>query len=1036
MLSRQKNIVKCVKIYFYDIIKVMSIKTGLTGCRKNVEQLIANNLSDTKVYFVFPTDIAATAWAERALELNNLNGAVALERFTAWDKFKGESIKSLQQNKTAIPTTLRKLFATNILERNKSESKNGKPIFTSLVVPSYVDSSLSFKDWIASLLPQLSSWYQKQQVLYKNLDLKNTETEKAFHLDLSKLEVLDSEDKDLLILYYEYKNFLDTNNLFDPAWEKPPFNDDGKIWYIIYPQILADFEEYSELLNSADNVYLVDVPELSNLKVTTSMVDAKPPVFTYDNTREELHALALYLTDIAVVKSQNKVEWQEIALSVPDIETIEPYLTRELKLHNIPYQLRAGKKLSQYPAGRLFSLILTCVNEDFSFDSVRNLVLDKTFPWGDEQSINQLIEFGVKHNCLCSYEDNGNKVDVWQESFHRASGEERAKVFLLGGKIGDEDSKKGLKKALTDICNAKDFSEINKYYFSFRKEFFDINMFSEEANLILSRCITELHMLIQLQEEFGEAASCQMPFAFFCNQLDQTDYLAQSDARGVNIFPYRLAAAAPYKQQIVIDASQSALSITNQPLSFLSDEKRKKLGIMDILLSKDFISLYAHLSEHMVYFSCATKTFNGYGLPHDSLSSETKYLVDDKNYNDAWINEKKYFLKLDGSQIFSNNSNEVDLQQIKFIHDIQKIGFERWIQNYNSNKTDNKVLKTDISTNLTTVELLRKRILKKLYSDKNKKIRISATALKDFTECPLKWLFSRILKIEDVSLEANLMDSVWVGDIYHEIICRILNDIKKENISIHLEENNLPLSYLDSIKKQCSTVLCGFPQSCEIKKPISLLTVQMVQMQENTYRENLESFFLAFCKYFNGSSVSATELPMKYIPDDKNWYFEGRLDCCLNATNIKNIPDGKFIIDFKTGHMPSLKECLQTTDDMSDFQLAMYVKLYESMFTKEKASVTGAGFFNILKAQKRIVVGPSTKTTVPREGANEAGIVFDDSIKQLEVVAQNFADTVYDTKLTTFLQPNFSKIPYETCSKCKFKSMCRTTYSISGEEAN
>ncbi|OJF77508.1 MAG: hypothetical protein BKP49_00510 [Treponema sp. CETP13] len=997
----------------------------IIGTRERVEQLITDNLTNANVYFVFPTDIAATVWTERVLELEE-GGAVALERFNAWDKFKSESIKSQQQNKTAIPATLRKLFATNILETNKIDCKKGTPLFTSLVVPSYADSSLSFKDWIASLLPQLSSWYEKAQVAHKIEDL-------------FEVSSLDAEDRDLFTLYNAYKDFLDANNLFDPAWEKPPFYDDGKIWYIIYPQILTDFEEYRVLLESANNVCLVDVPdsEVSSQKEEKLI---KPTVFTYDNTRAELHALALYLRKIADCsnsENRQRIAWQDIALSVPNIETIEPYLTRELKLYNIPYQLRAGKKLSQYPAGRLFSLIQECVSSNFSFDSIRELVLDKTFPWGDEQAINQLIEFGVKHNCLCSYKDDGKQVDVWQQAFSKASGEERARVFLFGGKLGDEDSKVGLKKALEDICNASTFSEISKYYFVFRNEFFNADDFSTEGDLILSRCVTELQVLMQLQKEFGEAAKCKSPYSFFCSVLDQKDYLAQSEERGVNIFPYRLAASAPYKQQIVIGASQKELSITNQPLHFLSDEKRKKLGITDSVLSKNFITLYAQLSEQTAYFSCSKKNFGGiYSLPHDALAS-TESTVEEYTEKeggtviDAWENEKNYFLH-DNSDITT-----------PFVHDMQKIGFLNWVKQTLPNSKESEEAISHYLQNFMLSELQNK--------EHNGKIRVSATHLKDFAECPLKWLYTRILKVQEASLEATLMDSVWVGDIYHAIIKCVLDDIKNTNQPLHLENDNLPQLYIESISTNCTKVIDGFPKSCGRDKAVSPLTLQMLKMQEDIYRDTLTYFFTSFCSWFAGSKITSTEQEVNYEPEGKNWYYTGRLDCCLLHPGNESMDGGKFIVDFKLGTPPKMADSLQSkTSDMTDFQLSLYVKLYESVFANGKPAVMGASFFSISNSSPTVILGrlnqvidgkkdkysPNGKAFVPRVGQSEHGIDFSDSLQKLEEVTQKFVDCISDKDLTTFLHPDFSKIPYETCAGCKFKGLCRTTYSIFTKGAN
>ena len=47
----------------------------------------------------------------------------------------------------------------------------------------------------------------------------------------------DAEDQDLSELYNRYKAFLDENGFFDPAWETPPFDANGKKYFIFFPEI-------------------------------------------------------------------------------------------------------------------------------------------------------------------------------------------------------------------------------------------------------------------------------------------------------------------------------------------------------------------------------------------------------------------------------------------------------------------------------------------------------------------------------------------------------------------------------------------------------------------------------------------------------------------------------------------------------------------------------------------------------------------------------------------------------------------------------
>ena len=109
-----------------------------------------------------------------------------------------------------------------------------------------------------------------------------------------------------------------------------------------------------------------------------------------------------------------------------------------------------------YPAGRLFALIKNCADESFSFDSLRSLLSENAFPWKDKTAANQLIEFGIKNNCLCSY----GGIDVWEEAFAKNGGEERALALY-----------RKLKQAVASMRGALNFQKLRERYFAIRKNF-------------------------------------------------------------------------------------------------------------------------------------------------------------------------------------------------------------------------------------------------------------------------------------------------------------------------------------------------------------------------------------------------------------------------------------------------------------------------------------------------------------------------------------------------------------------------------------
>ncbi len=150
-----------------------------------IEITLKENIKNPKAIFVFPTQTAAELWSDKIIFISDVS-AVAMNRFLAWDTFKGQSIKSMHQNKTSIPSAMRQIFAANLISQNAQN-----PFLKNLIIPEYAKTAAGFTNWICSLLPSLKNWKTKFEKNHQNPD---------------------DEDLDLLTLYEKYSNFLEKNN--------------------------------------------------------------------------------------------------------------------------------------------------------------------------------------------------------------------------------------------------------------------------------------------------------------------------------------------------------------------------------------------------------------------------------------------------------------------------------------------------------------------------------------------------------------------------------------------------------------------------------------------------------------------------------------------------------------------------------------------------------------------------------------------------------------------------------------------------------
>lgn len=956
-----------------------------------IETIIKENLDNQNSVFVFPTQTAADLWIDR-ITLDEKYSAIATERFIAWDDFKEKSIKNKNQDKEPIPFLMRQVFTASLIEKNSNEK-----FFGNLIMPEYAKDASGFTKWISKILPSLAIWKNKIQE-------NKTELE------------LDDEDKDYQKLYDSYKEFLDSHNLFDPAWETPPFTDDGREYFIIYPEILMDYAEYKLILEQSDKIHLISTKINKNQN--------KPINVTfYENSRVELTEVALYIRKLHEI---DKIDWTQIALNVPDLDTYAPYIERELQLYEIPYVMRTGKMLSANPAGNFFVQAQECVQSNFSFASLKNLLLNNSIPWIAQKKNEELIEFGKENNCLCSYKYKDTNYDVWEEAFK----DKKDKHEETDRQLINLHSK--LKYRLSEMVNAKSFKEINEAYFRFREDFFDVPNFNEDSNKIVSRCIVELGNLIDLEEKYPDC-KISNPYNFFQARLGDVKYVSQNEARGVQVFAYGLSATAPFDCQIVLDSSQDSLSVTNsyKQLTFLSEIKRKNLKIEDIDPTEDFILLYDNSFIKSKFF-VAEKTFSGYAFPHGFFEVEKKIpeiqkgIIPELQYN-IFTQEKNNLLeKTENDTIrYKTENTQSDKKYPNFIFRTMNESFENW---------NTKAIRNPIQS--ISKENLKAIIEEKFFDKKRQKYKISQSALKNFFKCPRYWLYKSVLQLNPLDNEALLIDKFTMGNVYHEILNVYCTSLKNNNLALNANIDSLDNVYDEFLKMSISAVLSSFDTSH--------LAKQLLLTDENTIYEKMQKNIIEFSNWFSGYKIIATEKNYNSIPldkegNEKDYFFNGKIDCLLY-----NEAEEEFtLIDYKSSSSSIPKNMIYDSgkpNDLPDPQMPMYKQLIENPETGQKYKVDNAGFFDLKNSEPKMTVGKAIhkykingNTKKPKEanGKIDSMLDFENTIERFFEMADEYVSKIKDYDFDI----NDETQTYSVCkdSDClEYRATCRRFFNVSG----
>ncbi|MHB9293827.1 putative ATP-dependent helicase/deoxyribonuclease subunit B [Hollandina sp. SP2] len=971
-----------------------------------IEMILSENNAHSQRLFVFPSEIACSRWIDRVLQ-DSCCGTLAMDQFITWDTFKQEALRFQRQDKEPVSPVLRKIFVTRLIAENAVQVTNGEaPWFSSLIPREYASIAGGLAPWFTAMLPELGAWFAKK-----------TGTPLGQHSGTKPLsEAWDSIDDDLYALTIQYRQFLNDHRCFEPAWETPPFDTKGKQCFIFFPEILSDFQHYQELLENTEQVTLVGIPDSVPER-------QEPQTFFYTNSRNEITEAALFIRTLV---ENEGVPWESIAVSVPDMEHYEPYLLREFTNRNIPVVFSRGKPVASYPGGQLFSAIEACVSKGFSFDALANLLLNSHFPWKDPETIAQLMDFGIKNNCICSWEEGPKTIiDAWEDAFaaFSANREERARLWYYG-----------LKKAILALYKAPSFGELLWEYYRFREHFFDMEQCLPKTNALLARCMAELLSIVALEKTFPDV-SVDNPFCFFVEHLKETWYLAREKDAGLRVFPYRSAAAAPFDWHIVIGATQKDMSVVFSPFGFLPAGKRIQLEITDQDASGAFMHLYTLNGRKGTAFFCAQHTFSGYALPHSSLKVPKEPKIGygasppGRFVGDLFREEQEFY--------HAQQASPDKARFPQYLHPVQKKGFDAW---YARRSLLRKPESLETMQRPTLQGLIQERYCQSL--DGSRILRVSASAMESYYRCALYWLFDRVLGLARVRMETTLMAENMLGTVYHQVLDGFFKRVKtRGGVLAPLVQGKLPEAYRCFLEQSVWEVFCFSMEADSFSgAAMSALTRRLLQAQQRVVQEQAACFLTSFLRYFTGFRVVGSEKQLNYHPGIDPYLLTGTIDCILEDLRDEVISvdaaDTGVIVDFKLRNPPHRNLCIgKGAQGLENFQLPLYLTLAEK---NGIPLIHRALFFSMVPPKPQVIFGVIQDQTVP-EG-KKIPYRQGDRIERTDASEDTFHQILYEfnCKVRQYafevLSGNFSTFSTseKKCFSCPWHTLCRTGYVVAG----
>jgi RecB family exonuclease len=931
--------------------------------------IIKKEIANQNVFFVFPSGVAAELWARRAGEFSGLR-SIAMNRFMAWDEFKEKAVLAEAPGKEPVSSVIRKLFAEQLIKKNAEEQ-----FLQSLIPREYAEGGGAFVSSIAALLPALGYW-----------DRRVRETGAG---------AADGEDRDFLIIKTKYAAFLEESGLFEPSWQELTIRDSQKKIFIFYPEAMEDYAEYQKPLEHHGAFKIIRLnPE-----------EEPPRILRHDSFRGEIRALALELRRL---HGEEHIPYEDMAVNVPQLEDLAPYLEREFFLYGIPFRLGAGKPLSEYGAGRLFPLIQNCVGGDFSFAALKALLLNIHLPWARPGRNRALIEFGVDNNCLSSFREQGRTVDIWQAAFAISRDEALRQYY------------EGLKKELRAMVTAKSFFDLRRFYFAFRNSSLDMARCGEENDRVLARCIEELSALIRLEKAYPRLTP-ESPFAFFLSVLGETKYVPVQKKEGITIFPYRVAAAAPFRCHFVINAAQNAASVVYRPLGFLRQDKRRRLGLEDTDVSGAFFRLYRAPSlpgrPARPYYSAAAEALSGPAIPHSFFAAAGTVRAPP----DPFYLEKGWWAA-GGAAAAKKTASPGPVEFPGELFPVQREGFQNWSSLVREGRPGRfRLLSDPFPPAWPFLRRLRQKLKADQWSPGTEAgedaeagesgpklfLRVSATSLNGFFFCPLAWFFERVLNIRDYALEAELMDDKALGNLYHEILKNVFQKIQSRDhrfLPEHLEDYR---SWTRDFTEEAAQKFRAFQGP---------LAIPLLHAQSRSMALRIAGLLETEAAYFPRYAVAGLEQEFRQLGQAGTVpvLLAGKLDRISVSED-----DEPVIIDYKTNLMPTKAESAVGEDQrIRNCQMAMYVSLFEE---KSAAKIGGAYFMSIKQNDINAVIGkPQKKRGFSREE-------YQPTLDALGERIRHFAESVNGMDFVP------RPLNRSNCRACDYKTICRTAYFLNPE---
>lgn len=886
-------------------------------------------LPDGQTRFVFPSEIAASSMLVAALRASGAR-ALPARRFLGWDAFKAEVFAGSETGRPATKA-MRAIFARLLAEQNAAA-----PFLRSIIPQAIAASSSRFAPLLASALPALRS----------------VPAGSGDHL------------ADWREVRKRYADFLAGHGLYEAAWLGRSASTGPSAWCLLYPDLTEDWDDYSAAVQS--------MPRTS---ITLSDTIEPDPV---DATRfgtiiEEVRAVILSIRNAC----RNGTRSSDIIISVASPEAVVPVLEREATLAGVPLDIREGKPLSASAGGRLVADVVALARSRMSFEALRRLLLDASRPWKEPLTARRLLEIGIQKHVLAPLPGG---PDIWEASM---GGDDEARRLY-----------RGLRTSAARISGAPGFRSLRSAIDAFKRAFLDETAWSDRQNDEIARCMAALDELTAAAEAMGlDPDAIPGAVDLYTRMLDDTRYLPVSDAGGVAVYRFPVAAGARPALHYVINLAQGAAEAASRPLAFMRADERQRAGASDRDISSGLIRLLARSGDRVV-LSYSEDGPEGIRPPHAAIRARKPVDAGMENASEPWL-----------------PNLEAEGRVVAEVFPAQAISAAAALRTVFADKSDDWSAGTPSAPARMSADCAE---AVRLATTGNGLLRLSATAIGEYAACAFRRILNRHLRVEAVPVGLSFIDNLLIGSIYHDAFRRVMRPLAADRTSVQAGEAGEATR--PGNEQAVAAIEAAMQAVAQSDGPMAAALVSTAgQSLSRHFCEAVASLRIAIDGWIP-MLVDDTDLAAA-MPEQGVELF-GRPDLvCVSAAD-----DGRAtIVDYKKSKVPQKGDL---EPDSQGNVASLQIPVYRSLVTAAGLRPESAWYLSIETAQEsgkgmHLVFGPGNKPYLSEEQL----LLLSDALRQavsdtarVIVSGQVFLPEMRDRE--------------QVCARCDLRPVCRAHYAV------